>query len=187
MIIVKNLASLYGSPATRARVVAFQYRYYKHDPYPVILTTGLTLDGRIGGLNLHYLTFPVFRALLNQWAGNPGFGYLIVKSLPQIKFAFRTYDLSGVQMAKEIDWRAAMTALSVVRNYSPQEVQAIRNAIDQQILSRRPELLDELFGRLGIDNGAPQTFAAPAPAAPAVGTEGEPGQSEGSTQPAGTL
>jgi hypothetical protein len=102
----------------------------------------------VSGLNLHYLTYPVYRALLYNWAGNKSFNYLIIKNEPLIKAAFRSYKLDNIVNPKKIDWKSILAMLSVIRNYSPQELMKIREAVDQQVLSRQPEILNEIFGNI---------------------------------------
>ena len=90
--LVQNIFTINSNNVVAGEVISFNYSFFKHDPYPVIISTGLTNDGRIGGLNLHYLTFPVFRALLNRWGGNRSFNYTVIKNQFYIKKAFRIND-----------------------------------------------------------------------------------------------
>lgn len=146
---VKSLLTIRDLPSDKGNVVSFYYDYYNHDPFPVILTTGIMRGGnRIGGLNLHYLTFPVYKALLNNWAGNNTFNYYLIKNQPLIKQAFRSYKFEGIRNAKSIEWKSILEVLSIIRNYSPQEIQQIRDAVDKQILQRQPEIINEIFGNM---------------------------------------
>ena len=145
---VQPLQQMTQADGSRGRVISFMYSWYKHDPYPVIITTGLLSNGRIGGLNIRYLPFPVFRTLLNVWAGNPGFSYqAVVKQAPLLRRAFRTYKIQGIRNAKAIDWKAMLSVLSIIRSYSPEEMEAIKQAVDNQILARQPEIINEIFGQ----------------------------------------
>lgn len=144
---VKHLHSMTPADASSGRVVSFFYPFFGHDPYPVIIVTGFLSHNRIGGLNLRYLPFPTFRTLLNAWAGNPVFGYrTVVKHAPVLRQAFRTYKVHGIRNAKTIDWKGMLTVLSVMRTYSPQEMEAVKKAVDAQVFARRPEIIDEIFG-----------------------------------------
>lgn len=145
---VKNVINVYDSTSQKGRLVSFHYQFFKHDPFPVILTTGLMGSNKIGGLNIHYLTFPVYRALLNSWAGNNTFNYYIIKNEPLIKQAFRSYKLNGIKNAKLIEWKSIIEVLSIIRNYSPQEIQKIQQFVDQQVASRQPEIINELFNTM---------------------------------------
>jgi hypothetical protein len=144
--LVQNIFTINSNNVVAGEVISFNYSFFKHDPYPVIISTGLTNDGRIGGLNLHYLTFPVFRALLNRWGGNRSFNYTVIKNQFYIKKAFRTYKIYGIINAKKINWRAVIQSLSIIRNYSQQEMLRIRNAVNQQVLNRQPQILNDILG-----------------------------------------
>jgi len=129
-------------------VVSMFYQFAKHDPYPTVLVCGITPDNLLQGFNLHYMTFPVYRALLNRWAGNPMFNYYLMKNEGLIKQSFRSYKFTGIKRMKRVNWRAIVTFLSIIRNYSPQEIQLIKDAVDAQVASRQPELLNAIFGKL---------------------------------------
>lgn len=130
------------------QIISFYYEYFNHDPYPVILTTGLMSHGRIGGLNLKYLTFPVYRDLITQWADNQLFQYNTIKNNNIIRNSFRSYKVSGIRNAKLINWKSIVTALDIIRNYSPQEINNIRQSVLQQVASRQPEIIQELLGKV---------------------------------------
>lgn len=152
--IIPNIVELIGSSnkgsIINGSVVSFYYQNFNHDPYPVIISTGPMSNNRIGGLNLHYLTFPVFRALLNSWAGNAAFNYFIIKNEPVIKNAFRSYNISGIKNIKKIHYKAILEIMSIKRNFSPEEMSAIQQAVDKYVMSRQPEILNELFGSIMI-------------------------------------
>ena len=78
--IVQSLLHLDATNSYNGEVVNFHYRMFKHDPFPVIITTGFMSNNRVSGLNLHYLTYPVYRALLYNYAGNKAFNYFIIKN-----------------------------------------------------------------------------------------------------------
>jgi len=164
--LVENLFQLNNISSPNGSVVSFAYRFYRHDPYPVILTAGFDpYHGLIEGLNLHYMSFPIFRALLQNHAGNPGFNYFLIKSQPMITQAFRSYKINGILNAKKVNWKAIIDAMSIIRQYSPQEMLAIRQAVDQAAMSRTPEILNELVGGL-IQNTAAQMIQTQAPIQP---------------------
>ncbi len=150
--IIPNIVELIGSANSKSiingSVISFNYQNFNHDPYPIIISTGPMSYGRIGGLNLHYLTFPVFRALLNSWAGNTAFNYFIIKNEPIIKNAFRSYKISSIKNIKKIHYKAILQIMSIKRNFSPEEMNEVQKAVDQYVLSRQPEILNELFGNI---------------------------------------
>jgi hypothetical protein len=144
--LVQNINNIGPQNTDRGNVISFHYQFYDHDPFPVIITTGFMSYNRIGGLNLHYLPFPVFQMLLRNWAGNPGFGYDIVKNQPLIKKSFRSYRLYGIRNAKKVNWKAVLQAMAIIRQYSPQEIRMIQNVVNSKVLSRQPEILNEILG-----------------------------------------
>ncbi len=169
--LVENLFQLNNISSPSGSVVSFAYRFYKHDPYPVILTAGFDpYHGLIEGLNLHYMTFPIFRALLQSYAGNSNFNYLLIKNQPMIKQAFRSYKITGIANAKKVNWKAIVDAMSIIRQYSPQEMLAIQNAVDQAAMSRTPEILNEIVGGL-IQNTAARIMQTQAPPQPSGNIE----------------
>lgn len=144
--LVQRIISLNNMTASNGSVISFYYKKFKHDPYPVIITTGFyPQKGLISGLNLHYLSFPVFRALLNQWAGNTGFTYFLIRNEPIIKEAFRKYKLTEIINIKKVDYKSIIALGKIIRNYSSEEIQKIKDAVDLQVLSRQPEILNELI------------------------------------------
>ncbi len=148
--LVENITTV-DNLKTGGLVLSFYYQYFKHDPYPVVLTTMSQLSqGKVFGLNLHYLTFPIYRALLNQWAGNIAFNYYIIKQQPIIRQSFRSYKIEAIKNIKRINWQAIIQALSIIRNYSPQEMLDIQNMVDAQVASKQPEIINEIFGKFAL-------------------------------------
>ena len=146
--LIEPIGPTNNSSISSGMVLSFFYQYADHDFYPVIISTGPMSNGRIGGLNLHYLTFPLFRALLNNWAGNQMFNYFIIKNQPVIKNAFRSYKINGMKTVKKVNYRAILEVMSIKRNFSPQEMLIIQESVDKYVLSRQPEILNELFGSM---------------------------------------
>lgn len=146
--LVEPIGPANSGSIVNGQVLSFHYSHFDHDPYPVIISTGPMTHGRIGGLNLHYLTFPVFRALLNSWGGNPAFNYFIIKNQIVIKNAFRSYKIAGINNIKKVHYKAILEVMSINRNFSPQEMLEIQQAVDRYVLSRQPEILNELFGNM---------------------------------------
>jgi hypothetical protein len=145
---IESLSSINSANATKGNVLSFNYMFFSVDPYPTIITTGVYSDFRVSGVNLHYISFPIFRALLNQWAGNPSFSYSTIKNQPILKQAFRTYKLHGIRNAKKINYKAILNYLSIIRNYSPQEMQQIKDLIDTATHQRSSEIISEIVSRI---------------------------------------
>ena len=49
---------------------------------------------------------------------------------------------------KKVNYKAILEVMSIKRNYSPQEMLRIHQAVDKYVLSRQPEILNELFDRM---------------------------------------
>src|SRR3954464_1790502 len=57
----------------KGSLVLFKYENWKHDPYPLVLVSRRYADGRIAGINLHYLTFRYIKNLLNRYSSSRSF------------------------------------------------------------------------------------------------------------------
>lgn len=117
---------------TPGNLLLFQYKYWLHDPSPMIILVDSQPGNKIRGLNLHYLTFPYVKMLLSR-ACNTGFSYQNIKGDGYIKGAFRSYKWSGVTMVKKLDCQFILRMMSVARTFNPSEVHAIRQSIEQQL------------------------------------------------------
>lgn len=111
----------------------FQYLFMKHDPYPMALVTSIYTDGKVAGLNLHYLTFRYVKFLLTQYCGKTGLSYQNIKGDRYIVNSFRTYKKEGIRNLKMIDCDYLVTILGRIRSFNPNEVQAIREEVQRQL------------------------------------------------------
>lgn len=128
---------------TRGSLVNFNYLFFKagHDPSPLVLITDVW-DRYIRGINLHYLTFPTIRKLIYPAPGvsvcdNPIFSYQYIKNNPAagqyILTAFRQYKIEGVDSLKKLDCNFIVNALALSRSFDPNEIEAIRKSVREQI------------------------------------------------------
>lgn len=169
--VVNDLFTINTGTSPIGSVVSFQYAFAKHDPFPVILVANFKPPNLVEGLNLHYMAFPVFRELLKTHGDNPFFRYEMIKSQPLVKFAYRSYKMNGIKRAKKINYKAIIQAMSIMREYSPQEIEAIKNAVDQTVLNRQSEILNELMGNIvARATQAPGQSQVPGQVAPAAPT-----------------
>jgi len=127
----------------RGALATFQYTFWKHDPYPLILCSGIYMDGKIAGVNLHHLTFRYIKYLVQQYCGKQ-FSYPLIKNNKYIYDAFRTYKREGVRMVKVLDCQFLMTILGSVRSINPNEVEAIRQEIQKQLRTKMNVTADEM-------------------------------------------
>lgn len=120
-----------------------QYLFWKHDQKPLVLMTSKYHDGRIAGLNLHYLTFPYVRWLIQHYCGNNAFRYVTIKGDKYIVNAFRTYKFAGLRRVRGIDCDFLKTVLHSLRSFDPEEIEAMRQEVNKQLRERMNMKADE--------------------------------------------
>jgi hypothetical protein len=133
---------VYYKTIQRGALTTFQYMYWKHDPYPLVLCSGIYQDGRVAGVNLHYLTFKYIKYLIQQYCGKQ-FSYPLIKGNMYIYNAFRTYKRDGLRMTKLLDCEFLMTMLGSVRSFRPNEIEAIRQEVQRQLRARMNPTADD--------------------------------------------
>jgi len=131
-------ANQYG-PSVRTisngSLVTFAYQFAKNDVYPLVILTRVTTT-YFSGLNLHYLSFNNIKEIFqrNQInACNPLFNYQNVKSRTNLLGAFRKYKRVGIRNLKKLDCDLILNALATPRAIDPQQVEAIRESVKDQI------------------------------------------------------
>jgi hypothetical protein len=115
-----------------------------HDPRPMLILTDIWPPHYIRGLNLHYLTFPYVKKILESWGGNQSFSYSNIKPDRYLASAFRMYNMKGVQRPKRLDSEWLKTVLQSVRTFDAGEIEKIRASIQQQIQARLQVKANEL-------------------------------------------
>ena len=118
-------------------LVTFKYDFAKHDVYPLVILTYVS-QNYIHGVNLHYLTFNQIKMVLQEDKLNgcrPGFNYQNVKPYEYIIGAYRTYKKNGLRNLKVLDCDLILRSMSVSRSIDPQESEAIRENVRNQISS----------------------------------------------------
>lgn len=114
-------------------LIVFNYLYWMNDPYPLVIITDYIMGNRVRGINLHYLTFPFIKDLLNNSCDNRSFSYRNVKDNSYIVKAFRTYKWSGIRQIKVLDCEFLLKVMGITRSYDPNEIDAIKNSIQSQL------------------------------------------------------
>lgn len=119
-------------------LVRFTYLYAKpgHDQTPlVLLTAPLPYKGiYFRGINLNYLTFPTIKGLLQQFAENPSFSYQQnLRGMGYITSAFRQYKRQGVSGIQKLNSAFLLNTLACARSVDPNEIEAIRRTVRDQI------------------------------------------------------
>lgn len=108
-----------------------------HDPYPLVILTDIW-PKYIRGLNLHYLTFPYVKKIIETFGGNKGtgFSYYHIRPDRYMARAFRMYVRQGVKRPRKLDADWLKTVLESVRSFDPGEIEKIRANIQKQIQAR---------------------------------------------------
>jgi hypothetical protein len=131
----------------KGSLIYFNYLFYIHDPYPLVVITDI-FPQYIRGVNLHYLTFPYIRRLLQPHCDDQGFSYYNIKGDQFIVNAFRTYKRSGIRTLKSLDCDFILNVLASVRSFDPAEIEGLRRIVQGQIRQRfqpRAELMTERY------------------------------------------
>jgi hypothetical protein len=141
--VLSERANQYGPTVKKlgpGSLVQFTYIFAQpgHDRTPLVLITRL-MDKYIKGINLHYLQFPVIKNILQpsgmNACNNPNFSYNMIKGNAQIPetFRIRQYKKIGISRMKIMDCNFILNVMGTVRAIDPQEVEAIRNTIRDQL------------------------------------------------------
>lgn len=145
-----NQYGMTGSQITRGSLITFHYpRSFAmipnviHDPYPMVILTDVW-PNYIRGVNLHYLTFPYVKKLLQSFGGNQSFSYSNIRTDRYMANAFRMYVRAGVTRPKRLDSEWLKTILQQVRSFAPGEIEKIRANIQKQIQARLQAKAQEL-------------------------------------------
>jgi hypothetical protein len=144
-----NQKGLFTKSLGKGSLMVAKYDYWKHDPYPLILVSGFYSDGRLAGVNLHYLTFRYIKGLTQAYCNNRTFGYQLIKGDKYIVQAFRTYKKAGLKQARLIDSDFLLNVLGTARSYSPNEVEKIRQHVQEQLRQQVNPRSDQMILRHG--------------------------------------
>ena len=123
----------------KGSLIVFNYIFHKpgHDPYPLVLLTDVNYPQKnpihIRGVNLHYLTFPTIKKLLQPNVNNLGFSYANIKEDSYISGAFRQYRRTGIRQLKTLNTTFLLNVLASVRSFNPNEIEAIRKSVREQL------------------------------------------------------
>lgn len=139
-------SGILNSTVVRGSLVTFNYIFHKpgHDSWPLVLITDVNYgtvrspQRYVRGVNLHYLTFPIIKKLLFPAPGqsiceNPSVTYQYIKGDEYIKSSFRQYKINGIQSLKKLDCKFIVNAMSISRSFDPNEIEAIRKSVREQI------------------------------------------------------
>lgn len=113
-----------------------------HDPYPMLIITDIW-PKYIRGLNLHYLTFPYIKNILQTYGGR-NVSYAAIRPDRYMAQAFRMYVRQGIRKPRLLDLPWLQAVLQEAKSFNPGEVEKIRMSIQQQIQQRLQAKADEL-------------------------------------------
>jgi len=122
----------------KGSLVYFNYLFWIHDPYPLVIIANIDSQ-YVHGVNLHYLTFPYIKHILQPHCDGGDFSYRHIRNNniqyrdEYIPKAFRTYKRSGIRSLKALDCSFILNVLASTRGIDPAEVEQIRTMIKQQI------------------------------------------------------
>lgn len=136
-LIFKNVPQredLFLQTVKKGSLVSFNYAFHKagHDPSPNVIVTDVN-SLYIRGLNIHYLTFPYIKRLLQSNCSNLSFSYKTIKADRFLVSAFRQYKRNGIQRLKTLDCSFILNLMGSIRAVSPAEVEAIRQTVNEQL------------------------------------------------------
>jgi len=118
---------------TKGSLITFNYSFWAHDPYPMVIVSDVISGNKIRGINLHYLTFNYVSNLLKTASGNPAFSYSFIKNDTYIASAFRSYKWQGIRNIRKLDSNFILSIMGMVRSFDINEIEAIRKSVQQQM------------------------------------------------------
>lgn len=118
---------------SKGNLLSFNYMFWKHDPYPLVILTDYMPGNRVRGVNLNYLTFNYVKNILNMYGENKGFSYGSIKYDRYIVGAFRSYKWNGIRQVRKLDSKYLLNLVSTVRSFDKNNLEAIKETIQDQL------------------------------------------------------
>lgn len=132
-------------PFGTGKLFSCRYLFFKHDQAPLIMMTGVwAKTGHIAGVNLHYLTFPYVKWMIQHYCGHADFSWQAIKGDKYIANAFRCYKRSGLRLVRGIDCDFLKTILNSLRSFDPEEIEAMRKEVNKQLQQKMNPKADDL-------------------------------------------
>lgn len=146
----KTDATSLNNTIVKGSLVIFNYSFWKHDPRPLVIVTDYNMNGKMRGINLHYLTYSYIRNILNiASVSQNGFSYNNIKNDSYIVNSFRSYKWSGISQVKKFDINFINQMINNVRNFDPNQIQSIRQSVNQQLQQQYVPSADGLTNNQG--------------------------------------
>lgn len=128
-----NPLSLGKAGVVKGSLISFEYMFWRHDSKPLVVVSEAFADGKLWGINAHYLTFPYMRRLLAISSKNPSFSYSSISRDSYMRKAFRSYKWTGVANLMLLDQKPLTNIIGMARSFDPAEVQIIRRQVQEQM------------------------------------------------------
>lgn len=127
-------SSYFNNLLNKGDLISFNYMFHKvgHDPKPNIIITD-TSNFYVRGININYLTWPYIKNLLQNNCNNKSFSYKTIKNDSYLVSSFRQYKKIGMKNIKKLDCDYALNLIGSIRAVTPNEVEAIRKTINEQL------------------------------------------------------
>ena len=126
----KNMAQNY---LKKGALISFSYQRWIHDAYPLVLLTDIFPGDKLRGVNMHYLTFPFIRSMLNTGGNNQIFSYAYIKGNKQLVNSFRSYKWNAIRQVRVMDVTFLLNIMGMVRSFDPSQIMAIRQMVQEQM------------------------------------------------------
>lgn len=117
----------------KGSLLSFNYAFWKHDPYPLVILTDYTPGKGIRGINLNYLTYNYVKNLLTSYGENKGFSYNNIKFDRYIVGAFRSYKWVGLRMMKRLESKYLINLVSATRSFDKNNLDVIKKFVQEQM------------------------------------------------------
>jgi hypothetical protein len=134
----------------RGSLIAFHYpKSYAqppnpiNDPYPLVIVTDVWRE-YIRAVNLHYLTYPYIKNILQGNCGNTSYSYFNVKADKYVAQAFRMYYRIGMSQVKVMDCAFLLNLLGGIKSWSESGIEAVKQQIRQQVQKQLQTKANEL-------------------------------------------
>ena len=99
-----------------------------------------TAENLVCGFNMHYLPYPLIRAMIRAFTNDPSGAVRAGLKHVTVKRVYRSYKIKGVNNPRKIDWRAFMAKVSVMRQLTPGERQALIMSVEMQLANNPRDL-----------------------------------------------
>jgi hypothetical protein len=143
-------ATSLNNSIVKGSLIIFNYSFWKNDPRPLVIVTDYNIQGKMRGVNLHYLTYPYIRNILNiASVSQIGFSYNNIKNDSYISNSFRSYKWSGISQIKKFDIQFINQMINNVRSFDPNQIQSIRQSVNQQLQQQNVPSADALTDNQG--------------------------------------